>query len=603
MRRTLVFLTVRERLTYFSLITLRAVVSILDIIGIALIGIIGGLAVSGAEANGQLSFLGFELPDLGEQGLVVLTVIVLIVFILKAIFAVILSKVMTLFVAKIEVSHVKEIGHFLFVGKLGRLESYSRAEMQWAVTESATNAFNLLLNSFATIVNEAVLLVLICGTFLLVDAPATLAVIIFFGILAFLIQFAIGRGLTYSGIEATEGTMETSAAVQDLTSAFREIVVVNKQSYFLDKLTHSRQRLSEGMGLLWFLGGMPRYVVETGLMIGVVAFVGWQFLSGQLAEGVVTVGVFLTGGVRIMASLLPLQGAYVQMQNQQEKAALAQEILGLARIEAAESDQDQKLPSVSKQEEPISFGALELFLEGASFAYEGSTSPAIENVSLNVEAGQHVAIIGPSGAGKTTLVDLILGLIHPTQGSVSIGGVSPEHLRLLRPDVVAYVPQSPGLVAGTLAQNIALGISDEDIDFDRIHQVIDEANLREFVLELPDGLNTDVGKQGTSFSGGQIQRLGLARALYRKPKLLVLDEATSALDARSEAVISQTLSGLGKEVTVITIAHRLSTVQHSDVVFVMEGGKLTASGTFSQLRKTVPMVANYVELMSFDELE
>jgi ATP-binding cassette subfamily C protein len=159
------------------------------------------------------------------------------------------------------------------------------------------------------------------------------------------------------------------------------------------------------------------------------------------------------------------------------------------------------------------------------------------------------------------------------------------------------------MVSGTIAENVAIGTPLEEIDIERVTEALRSAHLSEFVDSLPDGIFTPVGSQGNSLSGGQIQRLGLARALYVKPKLIILDEATSALDASAEAFISQSLKELGKDVTVIVIAHRLSTVQHSDVVFVVDGGEIVASGSFSRLRKTVPMVAEYVRLMSFGEAD
>ena len=221
----------------------------------------------------------------------------------------------------------------------------------------------------------------------------------------------------------------------------------------------------------------------------------------------------------------------------------------------------------------------------------------------HIEPGQHVAFIGPSGAGKTTIVDMILGLIEPSRGVIKVGSSNYSHTDLIKNNLISYVPQSPGIVSGSIAENVALGIDKDQIDTERVLSALRTAHLADFVNTLPDGIWTSVGSQADALSGGQIQRLGLARALYGKPKLIVLDEATSALDASSEAYISSSLKELGQDVTVIVIAHRLSTVQHSDVVFVVENGSITASGSFMHLRKTVPMVAEYVKLMSFEKTE
>ena len=219
---------------------------------------------------------------------------------------------------------------------------------------------------------------------------------------------------------------------------------------------------------------------------------------------------------------------------------------------------------------------------------------------MTIPAGGYVAFVGSSGAGKTTLADLILGVNESDSGSVLVGGQSPFLMRAVSPGQIAYVPQNPGLVSGTVAQNIALGIPDSEIDEARAIEVIEMVELREFVDSLPEGIHSDLGKQADSLSGGQKQRMGLARALYPSPRLLVLDEATSALDAGTEASITSTISRLGLSTTVVVIAHRLSTIQDADRVFVIENGLISAEGTFPEVRRTVPLIEEYVRLMSLE---
>jgi ATP-binding cassette subfamily C protein len=298
-----------------------------------------------------------------------------------------------------------------------------------------------------------------------------------------------------------------------------------------------------------------------------------------------------------MASLLPLQNAVATVKYQVEQSKLSRELL-------YEVSANSTVPQQEKQEPPMHpADNLGVCLQSVSFQYPGSTQYALKNVSIQIESGQHIALIGPSGAGKTTIADLILGLIEPTEGSVTIGDGSISHDNLIRNNLISYVPQNPGIVSGSIAENVALGFPKNLINEELVKAALKTAHLSEFVESLPAGIWTSVGSQADALSGGQIQRLGLARALYGKPKIIVLDEATSALDASSEAFISSSLKELGPDVTVIVIAHRLSTVQHSDVVFVVENGQVTASGSFMHLRKTVPMVAEYVKLMSFEETD
>jgi ATP-binding cassette subfamily C protein len=219
---------------------------------------------------------------------------------------------------------------------------------------------------------------------------------------------------------------------------------------------------------------------------------------------------------------------------------------------------------------------------------------------LDIPAGSQAALIGTSGAGKSTLADLMLGLLEPTKGSVLINDTNPTELIKSNPGLMAYVPQKPGMISGTIAQNIALGVDVNEIDWNRLTRAISDADLLQFVETLPNGVNTNIGKRKDELSGGQLQRIGLARALYTEPKLLIMDEATSSLDAESENEINYALDAMRGQVTIILIAHRLNTVQRSDIVFLLDEGKIVTSGTFKQLITSNAKVKNLAKLMEIN---
>ena len=227
-------------------------------------------------------------------------------------------------------------------------------------------------------------------------------------------------------------------------------------------------------------------------------------------------------------------------------------------------------------------------MSNVTLTYPGTDIPAVKHVSLTVPVGHSLALVGPSGAGKSTVADLILGVLHPQDGDISIGGGVPSEAATTWPGAIAYVPQDIIVIEGTIRDNVALGLPKAIVDDELVWEALERAHLTQVVRGELGGLDLIAGENGIRLSGGQRQRLGLARALYTRPKLIVLDEATSALDSETEAVISQALVELGRDVTLIIIAHRLATIRHCTSVVYLERGCIRAQGTFEEVRAVHP---------------
>ena len=606
---TLAELGPRLRRRYFLSIAAGLLTSLLDLCGVIAIGALVGLGSASLATKQGTVVLGIPFPAVTPTLIAGFGVFALAFFILKACLAITFSYAQSRFLARLDSAKAVRIVKHLLGDGLDRVHSYPPDAWQWASLNSTISAFSGLLLGFSTLVSEGSLIVLLGVLFLVVDPVVTAFTLVYFGLLMLLMHELLGKKSKLAGRQVTRGSRVSTSVLLDVISAFREVSITGTAGHFIDRYEQARTQVARGQAQIRFLSGLPRYIVETAMMLGVVAFVGWQFVSGQLGSGAAEIGIFLAGGVRLMGSVLPFQNALGSMKSTGVQAELALKMLAESRdaqrAETLKRDPQHADPQHESRQRgsAAAAGPVHVAVAEATFTYPGAVGPALDAVSLEVEAGAYLAVIGPSGAGKTTLMDALLGLLTPASGTVLLNGRPPRELERMRPGAVAYVPQRPGVVTGTLAENIALGIGHADIDFDRVQEVIELAALGAFVAALPHGINTPLGAHLEALSGGQIQRLGLARALYRRPGLIVLDEATSALDAAAEAEVSASIGRLAQTVTLIVVAHRLSTVQHADRVVVLTDGRVTASGTFPYLRRTVPMVQQYVSLMSFDAEE
>jgi ATP-binding cassette subfamily C protein len=309
-----------------------------------------------------------------------------------------------------------------------------------------------------------------------------------------------------------------------------------------------------------------------------------------------TISVFVFGGFRLTAAILPLQSSILAVSAILPIANTALSILDADSSVTVNAEVRRQENSGGEPGSNMSNGGVDVELSAVHFSFQDSPQPVIQDLGLRIPRGTQAALMGPSGAGKSTLADIMCAVLEPTSGQVLIDGANPFSSNSSRP-AISYVPQKPGLVSGTIADNVALGVSREDVDVEQVRAVLSQAHLLAVIDNLPEGINAPLGKLLDGLSGGQIQRLGLARALYNNPGLLVMDEATSALDAESEAEIQKALDSLRGKVTVVLIAHRVNTIQNADVVFLLEEGKLIDQGTFQELLSRNPSVERVVELM------
>lgn len=589
-RESLKFLFPRERWIFYILLSIRSLAGLLDLVAVLTLGLLTtsiALFISqGSEPSRTVSIAGITLPSVNFQLLPSVIGLIFGLFLVKALISIYATKKMSIFIARVEARGAAVILGNLIGSNLETLRRNSREKIILISDRGVTAAFSGLLGSTSTLIGEGFLFVLLLGVFTAVDPLATLAVLIFFGVLVLVMQFTIGRQLGRASAEMVSVHVEASSIATNLVSAFREIKTTGVVDAFLGKFEEVRFSGAKAAGRQVYLNGMPRYIVETAVLFGALALAGYKFMTSDLGNAMTVLAVFLTGSMRMMAALLPWQSAIMAIKRDSPMAALAQKYL----------TQDYSRPGEIEHSgvpQP-----LDLNIEGIYYSYPGTNKKTIRDVSMTLQAGSQTALIGPSGSGKSTLADLMLGLISPSRGQVLVGGQTADYRLNNMPGSIGYVPQRPGIIAGSIFENIAMGVEVNEYTTSRVWEMLEKVHLKEFISSLEGGIHFKLTSTAEGLSGGQLQRLGIARALYTAPGLLVLDEATSALDLQSENEITKVIDSLRTEVTVVVIAHRLNTVQGADQVLIVESGSITDSGTFPQLLKRNKTLRENADLMT-----
>ncbi len=582
---------VRRKLLFLAIARIAA--NLLDLLGLAGIALLA--TAFGSLASGSATRAPLNLPLIGEwyineYGAVLVAMGVALIFLLKSGFSIRLNLLTALSVAGLEARHSRLLAESFFAVKAqGCLSQESLSEFQNRVIFS-TGAITSFLNARITFMAESSLLVAMVLVFALVNPVATVSMFLFMGSVLALLNRMITARIIRNGQRSLSGSRESLQTSKDLFGVRREAVSSGVDGFWLERFTRSRQQAAQGSAIVYTLNSMPRYVVETSLILGIFAFIGGVVVFSDLPSQAVTIGVFLAGGLRLIASLLPLQAAFTSMKDGANRGQLAFETL-LSQVESKSKPVIVR-DLVVDANAPINF-------EEVTFRYPTGEADVLSGISFSIEPLTKVAIVGRSGAGKSTIFDLATGFLEPTGGEIKIGDLTPREILFGAPGTFGIVTQRPHLVTGSLVENVSL-VDDTSSDRSKVEQSLNRAGLSKFTSQ-PNWWELQIKPDSGQLSGGEIQRLGLARALYRDPKILFLDEATSALDAETEAEITKVLQELKNEMTVVLIAHRLSTVMGADKIIYLDSGRIVAEGTFQELKAKVPDFARAVELMDLSD--
>ena len=594
----ILFIISSKKTDLLLIVFLFIMISVLDAIGIGLVGPFIGLAVKPEliERNLWLSslnqYLGLESIN---QFIALLGLAIVIVFYFKSfLYYQIQSYVLKFCYTQQVWLRLRMLRTYLSLPYTFYLKTNSAHIIQNISNESANFTYAIAIPLLNSIANGFVLVVLL----LLMAKTDLLATVSILGLLVItIVPFHCFRHTVARwGKEGLEANTETIRVINHAIGGVKVTKLIGCESFFEDQLIAQSHKYAKAASRFHAFQQLPRIVVETLLITFVVGFVSLSLiLEGRSDNLVAVLSIFAVASVRVIPSASQLITCMGTLRNAQP--TLDRLYLDLKELETSESVRYLKMSrkvnrKTSAKDSAASFDVnpikTQLFrdkitIDKIDYCYPQADTDALTDTCLTIRKGESIALIGKSGAGKTTLIDVFLGLLIPQSGDIQVDGLSIyDDLRSWQ-NSIGYIPQSVFLMDDTIERNIAFGVPDSQIDPHKVKNAIELAQLSELIAQLPQGIDTFVGENGVRLSGGQRQRIGIARALYHDREILVLDEATSALDNETESLISEALRQVGSTKTTIVIAHRLTTVQHCDRIYEMSNGKIVRSGSYQEI--------------------
>ena len=581
LKNFLVLLTPLERKRAAFLMGMNLLMAFLDVLGVAsIMPFMAVLANPELVQNNDVLFMAFNASrHIGinnpEQFMFALGVFVFVLLICSLAFKGLTIFVQTRFALMSEFSISKRL-----------IEGYLHQPYSWFLNRHTAGLGTNILSEVSIVIGKGLIPLLT----LVAQGMVTLAILILLFIVDPLLALSVGivlvlayaglaisfsRWLKYLGQARSHANKERFTVVSELFGAVKEVKVGALEQAFIKRFAKPSKIYAGTNVTAQVIAQLPRFALEAiafgGMLLVILYLMG---KSGTFAAALPIIALYAVAGYRLMPALQQIYQAITQLRFANPAlTALHQEFIGL-QAKDAQYDQITLLPLIQ-----------DITLNQVSYRYPNALKSSLNSISINIPANSMVGFVGSTGSGKTTLVDVILGLLEPQEGALEIDGqtINATNRRQWQ-RVIGYVPQHIFLSDDSVAANIAFGVNVEDIDQCAVERAAKIANLHEFVnKDLPQGYATTIGERGVRLSGGQRQRIGIARALYHNPQVLILDEATSALDNLTEKLVMEAVHNLGQDITIILIAHRLSTVRLCDQIYLLKQGEVEAKGTFDEL--------------------
>jgi len=590
----------RERAYLGVVVVIQIFIGLIDLVALALVAALGSLGATYVSGFALPQSIRNVIETLGLGGVATQQLLIIIalatgfLFVFRSGSSLYLTRKVALFLANRQARISVQLAKQLSSASYSWLKRRDLNQLIFATTDGIHAVLLGVVGSAMSVLGEVFFLGLVLLGLFTVDASTALFTLLFFSFVGLGSYRLVRNYASKLGKLTAKHVIFGRSQISSMLLAYKEIYAFQRQTFFLNNFIVTREIATQSEAKGSWLGQVPKATAEVGLVIGGAALIALQAWQSDAATGLSTLLVFLVSACRITPSLVRIQGAFLSYRNSTGPAEITLDTI--KDLESVEIEQVENSTTTNRSE----YKPLSVEVSNLSFRYPDGNDQVVSDISLRIEPGSFVALAGSSGSGKTTLADILIGIYAGGTGSVRFNGIPNRDWVKANPGGIGYVPQSPYILGGDFITNIALGIPEDDVDLNRIDEVIAKAQLTDLIRSMPDGLHTDLSNFGSRLSGGEKQRLALARALYTNPSLLIIDEGTSALDGRTEFEVTRAILGLRNTLTIIVIAHRLASIKEADQIFLLDKGRLIATGDFKTLRESSKEFQEQVSYMNLD---
>ncbi len=564
--------------------------SLLDLLGLVTLGAVTSLgysAINSTDVPTSLNFI-WKIPFLKDSGLEYITfvfaILAVLVLLAKTLLSALLVRRAIGFLSVREAEISSNFVRRMLNSSPSNLRKRSPQQVSGVALSAVNAGITVTLGQLTTLVVEALSIILVITGMSFVDYTVTVPTLLFFIILGYISISVLKDRVARSTTESYFLGISSAELIRNALATSRDIYLANMQNQIASEYSNLRHKNYKATRSAAFASSLPKFISEVGLIVGGSLIALTQILLKDARGVLIGLVLFLALSSRVIPSILRVQNAILEING--ARGASLDLLNELKKLGDGNNPNDFKDLSEQNRARQDFFPQLEI--RDGSFSHDSDELFKLKNITLSISPGEFIGIVGPSGGGKTTLMDILTGILDLDKGRASISGLSPSEAILCWPNEIRYVPQDVHLIAGTLRMNICwpnLELLTSDTE---IWDILESVGLKAWVKSLPNELSAKVDTFGSNLSGGQKQRIGIARALFTKPHILLMDEATSSLDSSTEQMIESNVIVNLKGVTRVIVAHRLSTIIKADRIYYVSNGEILATGNFEDIRRQVP---------------